>query len=156
MPGYLIHLSIAQNYINSNAIKDEQSFIRGTIIPDLLKKQGIDSHFGSSKSPDFNMFFKQYPNQNDFEQGYFIHLITDYFFYKNIVRDWSKDIYKDYNILSSYLINKYKITIPKELWEVVKFDVGTLKVLSISGVDNFIQAISSKPISYYYKLFLNL
>lgn len=153
MPGYLIHLAIVQNYINQKVVKDESSFIKGAILPDLLKRQGFDSHFGSSKSPNFKMFFKQYSNQTDFEKDYFIHLITDYLFYNNVVKSWSKDIYKDYNILSTYLINKYNFSIPKELWEVVKFDVGELKVLTVQDVDDFIYSVSSKPFSYYYKLF---
>ena len=71
---------------------------------------------------------------------------------------WDDDIdlvmpRKDYNILSTYLINKYNFSIPKELWEVVKFDVGELKVLTVQDVDDFIYSVSSKPFSYYYKLF---
>lgn len=153
MPGYLIHLSIAQNYISQKQIKSQNEFIRGTILPDLLKKQGIDSHFGSSKSPNFDNFFLQYPHFGDFEKGYFLHLVTDYLFYNNVLTSWSKDIYKDYNILSCYLINKYQITIPKELWEIVKFDVGILKVLKIDEVDNFIRSTSNTTCENYYKMF---
>ena len=72
MPGYLIHLAVAQTYTKKHPVDNSESFIKGTIIPDILKKQNIDSHFGSSKNPDFSKFFQKYKLCIDFVKSYFL------------------------------------------------------------------------------------
>ena len=57
---------------------------------------------------------------NDFELGWFLHLITDYLFFeecftkdylsKNSYEDFCKDLYFAYRCLNIYLSEKYNIT----------------------------------------------
>lgn len=54
MPGFVIHLAIAKEYLKRYPEdgEDEEEFYRGVIAPDLLKKP--ESHYGPSTSdPDF-------------------------------------------------------------------------------------------------------
>ena len=36
MPGYVIHLAIAKEYIRNFRVKDEKEFLKGSLAPDLL------------------------------------------------------------------------------------------------------------------------
>ena len=40
MPGFVIHIAVAKEYINKhkNEIKDEKEFLNGVVAPDLIPK----------------------------------------------------------------------------------------------------------------------
>ena len=81
MPGYVIHLAIAKKQIELNNIKNKKEYIEGVIAPDILKQQGIDSHYGfSSANPDIERFIESHSQKNDYDKGYLLHLITDFWF----------------------------------------------------------------------------
>ena len=61
MPGYTIHLAIANEYMKHNKVEDEADFIRGVISPDLFKTS--DSHFGIKQNKlDFDELKKRLKN----------------------------------------------------------------------------------------------
>lgn len=141
MPGYVIHLAIGKEYLKRNKVNDESEFLRGIIMPDLLDKNS--SHFGeASSNPDFSEFLKLNSLDSDYNKGYYLHLITDYLFYNKYLREFSEDIYEDYNKLNSFLVEKYGIEIPSELQGVVKFSEGEPRILRRESICGFIEAIS--------------
>lgn len=100
-------------------------------------------------------FLTDYPKLNDFELGYFLHLVTDYlFFHECFTRDYlmntkreqfCKELCHAYDCLDSYLFTKYHIT--KEDYKAYpsKYYPGTPYegcLLSKELVDNFIKRVS--------------
>ena len=68
--------------------------------------------------------------KSDYDKGYFLHLVTDYLFYNKLLECTSKEIYNDYDILNKFLIEEYKVKIPKEIEDNVFYKVGNTKILS--------------------------
>ena len=106
MPGYVIHLAVAEEYLRKHKNKGEEyeEFIKGVIYPDSIVPKS-KTHYGkeSSLSNVFE-FLKVNKINNSFNRGYFLHLLTDYLFYNRYIDHTSKDIYNDYDILNKRLI----------------------------------------------------
>ena len=109
----------------------------GTIAPDISKQIGESknkSHFLKDEDiPDVNMFYNKYKDylNNPFEMGYYIHLLTDYYWFKEFIPkrikniklkmnnlelklkpgDIGKIIYSDYTNLNINLIDHYDLTL---------------------------------------------
>lgn len=96
MPGYIIHLTAANFFLNSlpfshplNQPKAKNAFLVGNLLPDTVKDK-FQSHF---RSPDTLQEIVQYPILSKFldkyrrllpdpsVQGYLFHLYTDYRFF---------------------------------------------------------------------------
>lgn len=130
MPSLDIHIAIARKYLKKyNDIKDEISFIKGNLEPDLVDDR-IASHY-TIKTDDRVLYhilknkigLSDYLNSkrvnNDYEKGYFLHLVTDFIFFNQFFDDeyikiteygnFKKDLYYSYNIIHSYLIDNYDI-----------------------------------------------
>lgn len=141
MPGYVIHLAIGKRYVKKNNIDNEEEFLRGIIMPDLLDKR--ESHYGeSSSSPDLKKFLESNSLDNEYNQGYLLHLITDYLFYNKYLKGFSDELYHDYNKLNKYLIRKYGVEIPSEIKSEVGFEDGDLKILNRDSICRFIEAVA--------------
>lgn len=151
MPGYVIHLAVAKRQIELDNIKNKEEFIRGVVAPDLLKQTGIDSHYGNSSNPDLKKFLENHKVKSDYNKGYFLHLVTDYMFYKKYLDRWSPKIYEDYNILNERLIKRYELIIPKEIKEYVKFEHKALTILNFDDIISFIETVGRIPINQMYK-----
>lgn len=142
MPGYVIHLAIGKRYVDINHVIDVKEFLKGCIMPDLLDKQ--KSHYGeSSSSPNFQRFLTMNSLDTEYNQGYLLHLITDYLFYNKYLREFSDEIYHDYNKLNESLIKKYNIDIPIEIRELVGNENGKPKILNENSICRFIEAIAN-------------
>lgn len=141
MPGYVIHLAIGKVYEQNNQIKDIESFERGIIAPDLSKDKR-KSHYGPySSSPDLDRYLRERKITNEFDEGYFLHLVTDYLFYNKFLKRWDEHIYDDYDKLNDRIIKKYNIVLLKELLKKVKIKEGELEVLDEAGIYRFIEAV---------------
>ena len=125
MAGYVIHLIIADEYLRKTdeVIKNKDEFIKGVIYPDSVKIKG-ETHYSPYYSSDVNLydFVKDnfYKLDQDFYKGYFLHLLTDFLFYKKHfvlpkAGIATEIIHNDYDILNNELLEKYKIDIPEEL-----------------------------------------
>ncbi len=151
MPGYIIHLAVAKKQMKLNNIQNETEFIKGVIAPDLLKQEGIDSHYGNSSNPNLIRFLIKHNIETDYNKGYFLHLVTDYIFYNKFLSRWGPEIYEDYNTLNDSLIKKYELKVPKEVQEYVKFQDKALTILDFDDIISFIETVGKIPINQMYK-----
>ena len=139
MASSMIHLTVA-NQLNKKLGKDKYKFLIGSIAPDVSKLVGEDktrSHFlepNSDSIPDLKKFLNKYNYflNDDFILGYYVHLFTDYLWFKyfiseiydeekNLIRKLNGEvvnchgkmaemyIYNDYTNLNSELIDKYDL-----------------------------------------------
>ncbi len=90
MASAIIHLAVA-NEINKVLNKDYKSIMIGAIAPDIWKQVGevskLPSHFldnDETDVPNIDRFLDKYKDMlnNDFVMGYYIHLLTDYYWFK--------------------------------------------------------------------------
>jgi len=103
MASSVIHIVIA-NEINRKLKRNTNKLLIGAIAPDIAKLIGdkkIKSHFSTIENdniPDINKFLNKYKDKlkDDFVMGYFIHLYTDYLWFKYFIDniDWSSMITK--------------------------------------------------------------
>ena len=110
MPGYVIHLAVAEEYLKKHGNKEKyNNFIEGVIFPDSVKDKSL-THYGPGSSySNLKLFLEDKKDmKDDFTRGYFEHLLTDYLFYNKYIDTFSKAMYDDYDLLNSYLIEKYK------------------------------------------------
>ncbi len=141
MPGYAIHLAIGKVYQQNNDINDIKSFERGIITPDLAKDKA-KSHYGTySSNPDLNRYLKEKNILNEFDEGYFLHLVTDYLFYNKYLKKWDKNIYNDYDKLNDRIIKRYNIVLPRYLLEIVNIKDGKLEILNEEDIYRFIDVV---------------
>lgn len=148
MPGYVIHLSVAEEYLKKHTKKENYSeFVEGVIFPDSVTDKSL-THYGSSSSQvNLYNFLKEHELNDSFTRGYFLHLLTDYLFYNKYINFFSKDIYNDYDILNKELIKKYDVKLPDKVKEYVFFKEGMeLKILSYSLIETFIKDVSDMNI----------
>ena len=129
MPGFTIHLAIGKRYYEKHKgqIEDNENFIRGIIEPDLYtninerEQYKTKSHYANFKNNhryiDIGKFLedKKVDIENDYWKGYFMHLLTDYYFYSIDFKEECKKsksnnekFYHDYDCLNKQLISKYK------------------------------------------------
>lgn len=137
MASSVIHMAVASE-INKKIKRNISKLLIGTISPDIAKLVGekkIKSHFSTVEQdniPNIENFLNKYKNRldDDFVMGYFIHLYTDYLWFKYFIDniDWSsmitkidgtrvicdRDIfieyvYNDYTNINISLINKYNL-----------------------------------------------
>lgn len=147
MPGYVIHLATANEYMKKhpNEIKNKNEFLLGTISPDFTTKEKKgETHYGESSSI---LYLRKYLEKNnidtDFNKGYFLHLVTDYIFYNKLLECTSKDIYNDYDILNKYLIEKYNVEILEQIKDKVFYAEGKTKILHKELAEKTISIVSN-------------
>ena len=131
MPGFAIHIGIANEYLrNHPRVNSKEEFINGVIAPDLTDDKN-KTHYSKAGSAhtELSTFLKNNDIETSFMQGYFLHLITDYLFYNKYFTNYSKDLYDDYDILNKEIIDEYKVVLPTEIKKYVNFKSGQLKVL---------------------------
>ena len=145
MPGYVVHIAIAQEYLKKHCDKEQkEEFINGVIAPDLEEVKS-KTHYG--KSPAYTNlleFLKSNEIESSFKRGYFLHLVTDYLFYNYYLTDFSKpQIYDDYDFTNEFLIKKYEVMLPNIIKDKVFFKKGKPKFLLKNLACNVIDEISS-------------
>ena len=135
MASSVIHICVA-NEINKTINRDSKKLLIGTIAPDISKLLGetkFYSHFldnVNNNIPNINKFLDKYGNylNDDFVLGYYIHLYTDYLWFKyfipNVIKgNYIKEldgtlvkyteetfkyyVYNDYSNLNNQLIDRY-------------------------------------------------
>ncbi len=157
MPGYIIHLAVAKEYIRNFRIKDEDEFLKGTIAPDLLATtlpEGKEkTHYSPTGGSQVNLkqFLKENKITSSYMEGYFLHLVVDYLFYNQYFTNFDTRLCNDYDKTNKQLIEKYNITIPDEIKDVIQFKEGKLEIIDIEKLNQMIAEISKKSIREYEK-----
>ncbi|MBQ9834205.1 MAG: zinc dependent phospholipase C family protein [Bacilli bacterium] len=135
MASSIIHMAVAKE-MNKNLKKDESKLLLGSIAPDLSKLVGETkkySHFlDDNNKVDLNKFLAKYKNylDDDFVLGYYIHLYTDYLWFKYFITEIVNNdkikkldgtivklngemarlyIYNDYTNLNEKLVAQYNL-----------------------------------------------
>ena len=136
MASSMIHIAVA-NEINKKLKRDKTKLLIGTIAPDISKRIGETkkkSHFldFGDDIPNLDHFLKKYKNNlsDDFVLGYYIHLYTDYLWFKYFVPEivdknlitklegtivpctgemMSLYIYNDYTNMNVQLLDEYDL-----------------------------------------------
>lgn len=134
MASSLIHIAVAKQ-LNKTLKKDESKLLIGTIAPDISKLIGenkMRTHFldQDDSIPNLEKFLDKYKKNlnDDFVLGYYIHLFTDYLWFKYFITEvYDKDIirkldgtevkcngrmasiyiYNDYTNLNAELVDRY-------------------------------------------------
>lgn len=150
MASTMIHIVVA-NELNKKLKKDTSKLLIGTIAPDISKNIGenkVKSHFLDNKDtdiPNLEKFLNKYSKylDDDFVLGYYIHLLTDYLWFKYFMTEISdkniitkldgrkvkctgkmfmKYIYNDYTNLNIKLIDEYNLDLKIFFNELPKFN----------------------------------
>ena len=134
MASAIIHISVA-NEINKKLKMNNDLLLIGSIAPDLAKLIGQTKDkghflFGDKGTPHIDKFLLKYRIDNPFNMGYYIHLYTDLYWFRDLLPKHYKNkklvfkngeeldisfekrleaIYKDYTSLNNILIKKYNI-----------------------------------------------
>ena len=139
MASSLIHAAVC-NELNKKLKRDPKQILVGTVAPDIAKLLGETkeyTHFlddPNSGVPNLTKFLNKYINylDDDFVLGYYIHLYTDYLWFKYFIPeiyDESKNlikkldgtevdchgnmaqiyIYNDYTNINERVVNDYKL-----------------------------------------------
>lgn len=142
MAGYIIHLAVGEEFLKNfpNEIKNYDDFIEGIIYPDSVKDKSL-THYGP-KSSQVNLrdFFNKREIEDDFNKGYFLHLVTDYLFYNKFLEIFSKQyIYNDYDILNKDLEKEFQVKIPNKIKDEVFYLDGKTQILSLEKTMKFIR-----------------
>lgn len=143
MPGYVIHLAVTQEYLRKNNKKKTDDFMLGSVEPDFTTDKS-KTHYGKSPAyTNLKKYLESNKIDNDFNQGYFLHLVTDYLFYNYYLDEIRKpQIYEDYDMTNKFLIEKYKIDLPRKVEDRVFFKDGIPQILTVELACKVIDEIS--------------
>jgi len=137
MASSIIHLAVC-NEVNKELKRNKRDILIGSIAPDISKIVGetkLKSHFldgTGNQEPILDKFINKYINHfdDDFVLGYYIHLYTDYLWFKYFMSEIStrsmietldgtkiycssdefvKYIYNDYTNMNTLLLDKYDL-----------------------------------------------
>lgn len=151
MPGYIIHLAIANKYLEKNKVADEDKFKEGVIAPDLTDDKS-KTHYGEKSSKtDLKLYLSKNEIDNSYTRGYFLHLLTDFLFYNKYLEYYSTDLYNDYDILNGYLKEKYNVEVPKKVENTVFYKEGQLKILNKESIVKFINEVGAMDLEEVIK-----
>ena len=144
MPGFVVHIAIAQEYLKKQNKEFSEDFILGSISPDFTDNKS-QTHYGKSPAyTNLDSFLKSNEINSDFQQGYFLHLVTDYLFYNYYVENFAKpQIYYDYDFTNEFLIQKYNVILPEQVKDKVFFKQGEPQILTLPFACKFIDEVSS-------------
>lgn len=166
MPGFTIHLAIANEYAKKKKekVKNMNEFLEGTIAPDyiFLINQDISkdiTHYGkwgdwttNDQEIYFDKFFedKNVDLQNDYWKGYFLHLLVDYYFGKKYFyeemrksKENNDKFYNDYDCTNKEVIEKYNIEIIEKIKKYMSCIKEKPKYLNINKVNKFIEDMAN-------------
>ena len=152
MASSVIHMAVA-NEINKVIKRDNNKLLIGAIAPDISKHLGetkVKSHFLDSEDtdiPNIDKFLNKYKDKlnDDFVLGYYIHLYTDYLWFKYFISEiYNEDnnmitkidgsivkcngnmftlyIYNDYTNLNIKLIDEYDLDLKIFYNEIPEFE----------------------------------
>ncbi len=181
MASAIIHIAVAKE-INKDLHMNEKELFLGTIAPDISKQIGeskVKSHFLPNENtdlPNLEKFLNKYKDNLNipFIMGYYIHLFTDYLWFKYFMPEITNNnyikllngnnikcseeeittiIYNDYSNLNILLIEEYNLALSLFYADInipnIKFDEVPLDKLQII-VDKMGTIIENSKNGYTY------
>ena len=149
MASSLIHICVAKE-VNKYLNRDESQLLIGSIAPDIAKLINIsrdETHFIDYEEniPNLERFLNKYKSylDNDFVLGYYIHLYTDYIWFKYFVpslidknkiiklndkkenfdeEKFKEYVYDDYGSVNKKLIDDYNLDLKIFYEDIPKID----------------------------------
>ena len=170
MAGYGIHLAIVNKYLEKHPKENKNEFIQGTIDVDLAE-DNIKSHYtGTTDHSDLMNFLSQkvvlsgYVKERNlnssYERGYFLHLVTDYYFYTEFFdENWIKSVdytefkrilYHDYSALNSFFIQRYRVKYPLSVVGKIDSNQDEPEIIKEYAIDKFIEKMSKIDLEQIY------
>ena len=168
MPGFTIHIAVAKQYILKHKleIKNEKEFIKGVLAPDMneemnnIAENKSKTHYGEWGNYRVTTNIDEFLNdskidmEQDYWKGYFLHLLTDYYFYNKHFQKELEEIaknhdkfYHDYDCLNKALKEKYNIEILENIKKYMNiYNNEEPKYLKESNLIDFIEEISNMNI----------
>ena len=132
MPGFVIHLAVANEYIrkHQNEIKQKEDFLKGVIAPDFTTDKSKTHYAKDSINTNLKLYLESNIVNTDYEKGFFLHLITDCIFYQKYFKNLTTSLYNDYDVLNKTIIEKYNVKVLKEIEPYAKYkqEVSNLKL----------------------------
>lgn len=167
-----IHLAIAKNYLKKYKQLNYEEVIKGTLYPDAEPDndkthytnpfRGKDNVSHVQGKVDLYAFLEEHPFLNDFEFGWFLHLVTDYLFFlecftkeyllSRTYQDFCKELYHAYDCVNLYMEEKYDIKkedfkdYPSEYYLGIPYEDC---ILPKDLIDRFIERVSSIDLEAY-------
>ena len=177
MPSLAVHMAIAIKYMKKNNVKDTSSFMDGIKEPDYIALAGQEqkekAHYSSPKTDSMTVeqkmsgkvnlynYFSQNEINTDFQKGYCLHLLTDFFFfahffpYKKIESGIPfKTIYDDYEKIAHLMEDKYGVNNKGTPWE-GKYQDGEPTLFSVQEICDFIEICSNLDIEKIQQITLS-
>lgn len=189
MPSIHIHLAIAERYVEKHEINNKNELLEGSIAPDFVIPKSI-SHYSVIRkekvsvmqelndSANLRNYLKENEIKSDFDRGYALHILADELFFKEFFteeyfekhteEEFFQNLYKSYDALNLYLIEKYNIEISDDMEQRIDDKIKeTIKrkaidknqkfenILPVNKVDMFIEKMSDIDIDLYSKNELN-
>ena len=134
MASSMIHICVASE-INKILKRSNRGLLIGSIAPDISKQINLTkltSHFQDANDdmPNLEKFLNKYKNKlkDDFVLGYYIHLYTDYYWFKYFITEFEK---KDH----IYTLDGKALTLTKE--EKTKYIYNDYTNLNIKLIDEY-------------------
>lgn len=168
MASSVIHLAVAKE-INKKLLYEERSFLLGSIVPDIWKTMNVkkkQTHFLDTEEnpvPNIDSFLKKYKEDlNDpFVAGYFVHLYTDYLWFKYFITEiigdkkilllsgdmidrninYGEIIYSDYDSITLGIIDKFELDLDLLSNEHL-FDNLNIKEINNNKIKEFLDMVS--------------
>ena len=144
MPGFVIHLAIADQYLKKHKQQEnKKQFLYGSIEPDFITPKS-DSHYGKSPAyTNLKKFLENNEINTSMQKGRFLHLVTDYLFYNHYLGHVPKEeLHNDYDLTNKQLIEKYKVEIPEKIKNQVCYKKGMPKHLTYELACKVIDEVS--------------
>ena len=158
MAGYIIHLSIGEEYIRQhpNEIKNYDEFIEGIMYPDSVKEKYLTHCGPKSSNVHLDEFFEKRDIKTDFEKGYFLHLITDYLFYNKFLHVFNKFIvHNDYDLTNRQIEDEFKVKVPDKIKPNVFYKEGIPQILNVDKTKDFVRSTAKLDLETTKQSILN-
>lgn len=182
MASAIIHFAVAKR-VNEKLKRNEKDFLLGSIAPDAAKIMGVErsqTHFVDKdvnlSVPVLEKFYSLYKDylDNDFELGYYVHLITDKLWFSEFLSNFvinnsmvydkegnkvklkgitAEDlVYNDYSNLNVQIIDYYGFDLSL-FYEKFDYPVNHIKELPDDSFDKLLEkmgTVISKVSDYNY------
>ncbi len=163
MASFVIHLAIGEAYLKNYKVKNRADFIKGVKAPDILGLQGFVqkglAHFSDMEERGYDVTLAQslrakvnlyrylHSRQidSDYELGYFLHLVTDYYFFNYFINADEfhndhhefKNLYEDYSKVADRVVLKYGVDNTNNPWSNISTP-GEPKLFTLDEIFEFI------------------